>query len=58
MIAAFSDGLNQEDPEPHDVGTLGDYVEELLEVLPTPGSASSGAWRRIVSAQAAPPGWR
>ena len=42
VIAAFSDGLNQEDPEPHDVGTLGDYVEELLEVLPTPGSASSG----------------
>jgi hypothetical protein len=58
VIAAFSDGLNQEDPEPHDVGTLGDYVEELLEVLPTPGSASSGACGRIVSAQAAPPGWR
>jgi Beta-lactamase enzyme family len=57
VIAAFSDGLNQQDPEPHDVGTLGDYVEELLQVLPTPGGASSGAWRRIVSAQAAPPGW-
>jgi Beta-lactamase enzyme family len=58
VIAAFSNGLNQEDPEPHDVGTLGDFIAELLEVLPGPDPKAGGEWRSVVSAHAAPPGWR
>ena len=59
VLAAFSNGLDKEDP-PHDVATLGGFVEELLAVLPRP-AGDSGAWTRIVSATdatAVPAGWR
>jgi hypothetical protein len=59
VMAAFSNGLDQEDP-PHDVGTLGGFVEELLAALPSP-VGSTPAWSRIVSASEtpdAPAGWR
>jgi len=58
VIAAFSDGLNQADPEPHDIGTLGSFVEELLAVLPGPAGSEAAAWASIISANTEPPGWR
>jgi protein phosphatase methylesterase 1 len=58
VIAAFSDGLNQEDPEPHDTGTLGSFVEELLALLPAPDGAPHIGWTGFESAEKAAPGWR
>jgi protein phosphatase methylesterase 1 len=59
VIAAFSNGLDKEDP-PHDVGTLGGFVEELLAALPSPAGGTP-AWSRIAGAietPDAPAGWR
>jgi len=59
VIAAFSNGLDKEDP-PHDVATLGGFVEELLAALPSPGGGTP-AWSRIAGAietADAPAGWR
>jgi len=48
VIAAFSNGLDKEDP-PHDVGTLGGFVEELLAALPA-ADRDADAWARIFAA--------
>ena len=58
VIAAFSNGLDKEDP-PHDVATLGGFIEELLAALPAPGGQSG--WSHIAVASDAvdvPAGWR
>jgi protein phosphatase methylesterase 1 len=59
VIAAFSNGLDKEDP-PHDVATLGGFVEELLSGLPSP-NGSTLPWSRVVAAaneSNAPDGWQ
>jgi len=59
VIAAFSNGLDKEDP-PHDVATLGGFVEELLAVLPS-ADRDADAWARISAATDTtdgPTGWR
>jgi len=59
VIAAFSNGLDKEDP-PHDVGTLGGFVEELLASLPS-ADRNADAWARISAATDttdAPTAWR
>ncbi len=40
VIAAFSNGLDKEDP-PHDVATLGGFVEELLAAWPPAGDTTT-----------------
>ena len=55
VIAAFSNGLNQEDPPPHDIGTLGSFIEELLAALPAPAGAA--AWSSVASAANPSHGW-
>jgi protein phosphatase methylesterase 1 len=58
VVAAFSNGLDKEDP-PHDVGTLGGFIEELLSSLPT--HTAGGTSTRISAATdtaEAPAGWR
>jgi Beta-lactamase enzyme family len=59
VIAAFSNGLDKEDP-PHDVGTLGGFVEELLASLPT-ADGDADVWALISAATDttdAPTAWR
>ena len=60
VVAAFSNGLDKEDP-PHDVGTLGGFIEELLEQRPQSTGDAGGAWIRIAAATttaAVSPAWR
>ena len=58
VIAAFSNGLDKEDP-PHDVATLGGFIEELLALLPPAGHAADGARISAASDVTDPPtGWR
>jgi hypothetical protein len=59
VVAAFSNGLDKEDP-PHDVGTLGGFIEELLSLRPPSAGESSGTWMRIADASdtaVASPDW-
>jgi protein phosphatase methylesterase 1 len=60
VVAAFSNGLDKEDP-PHDVATLGGFIEELLAALPAPDDGTGRAWARISAAtdtMDAPAGWQ
>lgn len=60
VVAAFSNGLDKEDP-PHDVGTLGDFIEELLAALALPSGDPVQARPGIIAAAdspGTPAGWR